>query len=444
VTKGCRCRISDRVKTGRVWALAVLVLLAACGDDDEAAAPPPAEMSNIQHLVVIIQENTSFDAYFAHYCTAPPGAQPRCTSGPACCEAGPATDPGTGVAPLLLDDALHGLFDPDHTAACFVDKIDGGKMDRYVDGSCGDRRNFAYADEASVGYYWRLARQYALADHWFQPVTGQSSANDMYFAQARFVFPDNAVVPQSAIGSTCLLNRHRAEFTDPTIGDLLADAGVPWSFYIQGYQRMRDAVALRTCPPPHPACPDQLLPIYPCNYDPSDIPFQYYPRFRDAPGYMRDFDQLTADIAARALPPVSFVKAIGFRSEHPGSSVTISDGIAFVSAVVDELLGSVYAADTLILVTYDESGGYFDHIAPPPDSPVDGMPYGPRVPTLALGRFARRNFVSHVVLEHSSIVKFIEWNWLHRQTGQLGNRDAVVNNIGSLLDPAQTGVPVPE
>ena len=79
---------------------------------------------------------------------------------------------------------------------------------------------------------------------------------------------------------------------------------------------------------------------------------------------------------------------------------------------------------------------------PPATSAADHQDYGTRVPLLAIGRFARRNFVSHVTLEHSSIVRFLEWNFTG-STGQLHARDAVVNNLGSLLDPAQTGVPVP-
>jgi phospholipase C len=65
------------------------------------------------------------------------------------------------------------------------------------------------------------------------------------------------------------------------------------------------------------------------------------------------------------------------------------------------------------------------------------------VPLIAVGPFVRKNYVSHVTMEHSSIVKFIEWNWLGQKTGQLGTRDTVVNNLGSMLDPAKTGVAVP-
>jgi phospholipase C len=93
----------------------------------------------------------------------------------------------------------------------------------------------------------------------------------------------------------------------------------------------------------------------------------------------------------------------------------------------------------LLLFTYDEGGGFYDHVAPPRTFVRDHGGNGTRVPFLALGPFARRNYISHVVMEHSSIVKFIEWNWLGG-TGQLGARDRTVNGIGSLLDP-NLGVP---
>ena len=97
-----------------------------------------------------------------------------------------------------------------------------------------------------------------------------------------------------------------------------------------------------------------------------------------------------------------------------------------------------------MILTYDESGGYFDHIAPPAKSTVDMAPYGPRIPMMAMGPFVKKNFVSHVQMEHSSLVKFIEWNWLDQQTGQLSTRDKSVANIGSMLDTTATGTAVPE
>jgi len=427
------------MSTRRSLAATILVVLAAaCGDRHGATS---ATASRIQNLVVVIQENSSFDEYYARYCQAAVGSQPSCNDGPACCETGPATDPGSGLPPLLLDDRQHGAWGPVNISSCELLAIDGGRMDQFSKGGCGNPQNFAYADAGTVGPYWDLARRSALADRYFQPVAGASSGNDMYLARANFVFDDNDFEPP-AIGVQCTGDPTNS-YDDPTIGDLLADAGVPWTFYMVGYQATLDAVAQGTCPKPDPECPSQV-PFFPCVYDASDNPFQYYPRFRDNPAYIRDFSQLARDLAAGNLPAVSFVKPIGFRSEHPGDGNTISAGVSFVTSLVDTVLASSYGDKTLILFTYDESGGFFDHVPPPPTSVVDGKSYGPRVPTMAIGPFARRNYISHVTLEHSSIVKFIEWNWLGKVTGQLHTRDAVANNLGSLLDPAATGVAVPE
>ena len=112
-------------------------------------------------------------------------------------------------------------------------------------------------------------------------------------------------------------------------------------------------------------------------------------------------------------------------------------------SLVQKIEGSAYANNTLILITWDEGGGYFDHVPPPPTSTIDEQPYGTRIPLIAVGPFAKKNFVSHVTLEHSSIVKFIEWNWLGAKTGQLDGRDTTVHNIGSLLDLQAAGAAVP-
>jgi phospholipase C len=204
---------------------------------------------------------------------------------------------------------------------------------------------------------------------------------------------------------------------------------VPWAFYAEGY-----AHAL--------ANPNSTKYCYPNYYDPSDNPFEYYPPFQDNPTYERDSGQFATDIANGALPAVSYIKPLGINTEHPGEN--ISNGVSFVTGVVNAVLGSsTYANDTLILVTYDESGGFYDHVAPPAASLIDGEAYGPRIPLLAVGTFAKQNTISHVTMEHTSIIRFIEYNWLGGVPGQLSTRDAVVNNIGSLLDPAKTGVTVP-
>ena len=392
----------------------------------------------IQHVVVIVQENHSFDSYFSDWC----GQTKRC-------QPGPAADPGTGVPPTPLTDASTMAYDPNHNQSCELKEIDGGKMDGYVNASdgvgypCGNPLNFQYAaadGTSPVAPYHQWASQYALAANNFQSIAGASSSNDMYFWTSKYVFTDNQVEPD-AVGKQCSTNSNVQRYDDathPNLGALLDRNHVSWSWYAEGYDEM---VAASTTPagcPVPPADCNAHIPSYPCVFDPSDIPSEYYASSADNPAHMRDYQRFLTDLGG-SLPAVSFVKARGYRSEHPGYGTKDSDGVKFVTDTVAAVGASPYARSTLVLVAWDESGGYFDHVAPPPASKVDGQPYGPRVPLLAVGPFAAKGVVSNVLLEHSSIPKFIEWNWLG-DTGQLHGRDRFVHNLGSLIDPAY-GVP---
>ena len=179
----------------------------------------------------------------------------------------------------------------------------------------------------------------------------------------------------------------------------------------------------------------------PCTFEPGDVPFEYFTSTRDDPKTMRDLASLDADLANGTLPAVVFVKGLGYHSEHPVARTRITDGVAFVTSIAQKIWASRYRTSTLFFLTYDEGGGYWDHVVPP--ASPDAHAYGTRVPALALGPFAKKNFVSHVVMEHSSLVAFLEWNFLGA-TGQLGTRDAQVHNLGSLIDANAAGVAVPE
>ena len=258
----------------------------------------------------------------------------------------------------------------------------------------------------------------------------------MYFARAKFVFLDNSAAPKGAIVAQCSLETAWASSTPgPTIGDLLTQASVPWTWFGDGYTVMQQAVAAGTCPPAPADCPLGIA-FYPCTFDPGDDPFDYYASTVDNPDTLKDLSAFYDALANGGLPAVSFVKGIGYKSEHPGAADTLSAGVSWVTEVVSKIERSQYASDTLTLLTYDEGGGYFDHVTPPPTSTVDNQPYGTRIPLVVIGPFAKKNYVSHVVMEHSSIVKFIEWNWLGGKTWQLKGRDDAVANIGDLLDLA--------
>ena len=92
--------------------------------------------SNIQHVVLVVEENHTFDAYFGRYCQAPAGSNPTCTSGPSCCERAPDTEP-RGASPVVLDDSSNFAEDRDHLQACELQQIDAGAMDNFVTGASG-------------------------------------------------------------------------------------------------------------------------------------------------------------------------------------------------------------------------------------------------------------------------------------------------------------------
>jgi phospholipase C len=423
------------------------------------------QASKIEHVVLIVQENHTFDAYFGRYCEAASGSNPTCTKGPTCCERAPDKEPH-GASPVVLDDTSNFANDRDHRQACEIQQINNGRMDRFVTGStgadtcfgfgpdCASQNNWALAGAATVGAYWALADGNSLADRYFQPIVGGTSSNNMYFAAAHFQFVDNDAMPNS-IGSGCT-DQSRSCLTGAvvqyqgrkTIGDLLVNSGKTFGVYAGGYAEAKRAAP--SCPAPSSNCPYSSCTFHPiachaCIYDPADIPFLYYEQFVDKPN-IKDYLDLKQDLDNHALPNFSFVKAREWTNEHPNVS-TITDGISFVANTIQSIENSSYADSTLILVTWDEGGGFFDHIAPPASIDVDlnGSPvlYGTRVPLLAIGKFARKGTVSHVQMEHSSIVRFLEYNFVGA-VGQLGHNDAKVNNIGSMLDPKATGIRIPE
>src|SRR5262249_55058940 len=110
--------------------------------DTGADAPAGAK---VEHVVVIVQGNPTFDNYFANWCTAAPGSSPTCTQGASCCETGPLKDPGSSATPSILNDSFNAARDPDHHAACEQSEMDNGKMDAYATASCGSAQNIAYA-----------------------------------------------------------------------------------------------------------------------------------------------------------------------------------------------------------------------------------------------------------------------------------------------------------
>jgi phospholipase C len=200
--------------------------------------------------------------------------------------------------------------------------------------------------------------------------------------------------------------------TATTIGDTLSARGVPWAWYAGGWDA---AVADGRQPPAtkrrviYAGGPDSPM------FQPHHQPFNYFKRF--APGtpdraeHLRDGSQLLADAAAGTLPAVSFYKPAGRYTQHP-SYTDVASGDAHMASVLEALRASPQWKDMLVVLTYDENGGYWDHVAPP-SGPGWGDRFGPgtRVPALLIGPMVKRGFIDHTPQDTTSILKFITERW---------------------------------
>jgi phospholipase C len=147
------------------------------------------------------------------------------------------------------------------------------------------------------------------------------------------------------------------------------------------------------------------------NFQPHHQPFNYYARF--APGapdralHLKDGGDFMADIAAGTLPAVAFYKPAGRDTQHP-SYTDIMSGDAHIAGVLEKLRASSQWKDMLVIVTYDENGGYWDHV-PPPQGPGWGDRWGPgsRIPALLIGPHVKRGFIDSTSYDTTSILKFI-------------------------------------
>jgi phospholipase C len=393
---------------------------------------PPTTSPAIKHLVIVLQDGRSFDSYFGRYCQGAPGlgAPLPCTSGAACCEAIPTEIPG---AVSCVDPESDTSYQPANSPECLRTKIDNGAMDEFAvphpPAVCGDPRDFACADAGGIATYQRLAATGALADRFFQTYafvdrpaadTGPDPVveNLLYLVSSRF-----AAYPPSLIDT-------------PLLTKELVRLQVPWAIYAG--------------PVNLPLLKAFGVPIF---YDPDWFPYRSL-----------DGGEFEHDIAVGVLPAVAVVlpdRGDPLRSEAPGRP--FDPGIAYVDSLINTIAMSPYQSDTLVLVTHLTAGGFYDHVPPPPPPPVNvdafggsaalanKVFYGPRVPLLAVGKFARSNTISHDPLEISSITRFVEWNWLHgsalkrdRQTDDLRRyRDTAVFNLGSLIDGTAAGIDVP-
>ncbi|MEI6559234.1 MAG: alkaline phosphatase family protein [Rhodospirillaceae bacterium] len=446
--------MADRI--GRGLALFGLLLAITAGGAAAAAVP----LAGIDHIVVIYLENRSFDSMFGLF----PGADGLANAGAAARQLDKAGTPYVTLPPVLdlgrkpvaADPRFPadlpnrpfdiGAFVPlDHKTSDLVhrfytnqEQINGGKNDKFVAWSDAGALSFGYYDTSST-VQWRLARDYVLADAFFQAAFGGSFLNHFWLVCACTpVFPDappalratfddqgrlirdGAVTPDGfavntlhsvqqphspSVPASALLPAQTA----PTIGDRLSEKGISWAWYSGGWN---NALA---------GTPD------------ADFQFHHQPlaafrKFGDGTParaeHLKDFVDLEQAIAAGALPQVVFYKPVGALNQHPGySEIASADG--HLAALMAKLEQSPQWPRTAVIITSDENGGFWDHVAPP-----RGDRWGPgtRIPAIIVSPQAKRHFVDHTLYDTTSILATIE-----RRFGlqPLAERDAKAHDLGN-------------
>jgi len=365
----------------------------------EAASPRQGTAPNtpIEHFIVIMQENHTFDNYFGTY----PGADgiPPNT----CMPVNPLNRADTDcVKPYHIGDGP--IEDLDHSLRTFNLQFNRGQLNGFV--YALNQRNqtgsisMGYYDDRDLPYYWNLADEYVLFDRFFSSERGGSFSNHMFWVSGQA----GGRRPSSEGYSHM-----------ETIFDQLEKRGISWKFYVQHYN---PEITYRS---PIEDWASQVIWVPLLNMD----------RFIDDPtlaGHIVDLDEYYKDLKNGTLPAVSYIVPSG-ASEHPPGS--IQAGAKFVKSLIQALMRSDAWESSAFLLLYDDWGGWYDHVVPPQ---IDEYGYGFRVPAILVSAYARRGHIDSTELDFTSTLKFIEENW---NIEPLAKRDANANNFLTAFDFSQ-------
>jgi phospholipase C len=494
--------------------LAVLVLIvggglfAATARTAGTAPGPVSGISKIKHVVVIMQENRSFDSYFGTF----PGADgiPMQNGVPTVC----VPDPASGACLKPYYDPTAKNSGGPHSQANATADIDGGKMDGFIaqaekasskcaanDPACAGAPAtdvMGYHDAQDIPNYWTYAKDFTLQDHMFEPNASWSLPAHLYMVSEWSAKCTTAGDPSSCVNAlqnpgnppdfgaglrTTLIGACRAGTQTAACQDALKAAGISPDLaaelhtFIQQHCKAADPYAACQSAIDQAQLPDDLkqkllaaaTAIAPPDYAWTDltyllhqqnVPWAYYvfngtePDCRDdtattcapvaqnakTPGIWNPlpyFDTVKQDgqlgniqsltnfyTAAKdgTLPAVSWIDPTAAVSEHPPALV--STGQSYVTGLVNAIMSGPDWDSTAIFLSWDDWGGFYDHVAPPA---VDQNGYGLRVPGIVISPYAKKGYIDHQTLSHDAYVKFIEDDFLH----------------GQRLDPATDGRPDP-
>ena len=297
-----------------------------------------------------------------------------------------------------------------------------GKMDGFNQSDPADKYAYTQLWKADEPNYWAWASHYVLADHFFSAERGPSYANHLFMISGQSAGahdnPSRAKVRGSLTWGCDSPPEEKVRvvgpdgakwvrpcFDIPTIEDRLDEGGVPWAYYAATPTQPGYIWSAFTSIKPvfeGPAWDEQVFPV----------------------------DQVTRDVEAGSLAPVTFVTPRFQLSGHPGSNFCYSENWA--TQVIDSIMRSPDWDSTAIFLTWDEWGGFYDHVPPPR---VDGFGLGFRVPLIVLSPYARQGVVDHQTGEFDSMLRFIEDNW---GLDPLTARDAHAPSLAGAFDFSQT------
>jgi len=404
---------------------AIAVLLTGCGGGGGTSVttsmanvvPSPVPLfpvqpgSVIKHVVIIVQENRSFDNLFSGF----PGAD----------TASGGTMSNGAYVPLATVPLGDGT-DPSHLRMDFINSFDGGKMDGFDKvGTFGPPKpaTYAYArvPQSEVQPYWDLAKNYGIADRMFQSSTSASFTQHQYLIAGQAggltdvpsAFPWGCDAPSGT--TTVTINANGSLGVGPfpcfsyrTIADSLDAKGVTWGYYAPAVNGGDVSGNIWSAF-------DAILPV------------------RYGADWARNIHSpetnVLSDITAGSLPSVSIVVPDARNSDH--ARFYAVNGPAWVSSIVNAIGGSKYWSDTAIFVTWDDWGGWYDHVPP---IQIDAEGPGMRVALLAISPYAKRGYVSHTIYETASLTRFVEEVFL---LPSLGQRDATANSPVDMFDFTQ-------
>jgi phospholipase C len=312
---------------------------------------------------------------------------------------------GGGVSRLLVRARrLIQRFDADHDKAVVAGQLPTVHPGDPPNGPTPDWviNTLSYYDWHEIPNYWEYARRYVLCDAFFSSLAGPSEPNHLYSVAAQ----SGGLVNNPPAN----INGQDGVYTFPTMAELLQNSHVTWKYYDERPNPRKHSV-----------------------WNPMPD-FRQFQRSPELMSHLVGLDQFYQDAQSGKLPEVCWIVPTGVDSEHPPADS--ARGMRHVTDLVNAIMRSNAWRDSVIIITWDDYGGFYDHVAPPS---VDQFGYGPRVPALVISPFARPGFICHTKLDFTSPLKLIEQRF---GLGPLASRDKEANDMLDSFDFQQKPAPV--